>query len=334
MPAFLKATSFYLPERVLNNDQLNNEFPEWSAEKISQKTGIYERRIAAENEYSSNLGFRAAIKLFEEHAINPKSIDFILFCTQSPDYFLPTTACILQQKLGIPTSAGALDYNLGCSGFVYGLALAKGLLTAGIAKNILLITAETYSKFINNQDKSNRTIFGDAASASLIVADGKGAEICNFSLGTDGAGADNLIVKNGGMRYRNVEAKDVYGENGFEKNDSDLYMNGSEVFMFTSRAVPLLVNDTLQKNQLNLNDVDLFVFHQANQFMLDHIRKKLQIPAEKFFIYLRNCGNTVSSTIPIALYNALQGKRINKGNTVLLAGFGVGYSWGGVILKY
>lgn len=334
MPAFLKATSFHLPEKALKNDQLNSEFPEWSAEKISRKTGIYERRIAAENEYSSDLGFKAAIRLFNENAIDPKSIDFILFCTQSPDYFLPTTACILQQKLGIPTSAGALDYNLGCSGFVYGLALAKGLVTAGIAKNILLITAETYSKFINNQDKSNRTIFGDAASASLIVADNEGAEIGEFSLGTDGAGAENLIVKNGGMRYRNVEAKDIYGDNGFERNDSDLYMNGSEIFMFTSRAVPLLVNDTLLKNQLNLDDVDLFVFHQANQFMLDHIRKKLEIPPDKFFIYLRDCGNTVSSTIPIALYNAMTEKRINKGNTVLLAGFGVGYSWGGVILKY
>jgi 3-oxoacyl-[acyl-carrier-protein] synthase-3 len=334
MPAFLKATSFHLPEKILNNDQLNSEFPEWSAEKISQKTGIYERRIAAKGEYSSDLGFKAALKLFEENAIDPKSIDFILFCTQSPDYFLPTTACIMQQKLDIPTSAGALDYNLGCSGYVYGLALAKGLVTAGIAKNILLITAETYSKFINYQDKSNRTIFGDAASASLIVADSEGAEIGDFSLGTDGAGAENLIVKNGGMRYRNVEAKDIYGDNGFEKNDSDLYMNGSEIFMFTSRAVPLLVNDTLLKNQLNLDDIDLFVFHQANQFMLDHIRKKLQIPADKFFIHLRDCGNTVSSTIPIALNNAVAEKKINKGSTVLLAGFGVGYSWGGVILKY
>lgn len=335
MPAFLKATSFHLPGNILSNDQLNSEFPEWSAEKISQKTGIYERRIAAEDEYSSDLAIKAAIKLFEESAIDPKSIDFVLFCTQSPDYFLPTTACILQQKLGIPTSAGALDYNLGCSGFVYGLALAKGLVAAGIAKNILLITAETYSKFINHQDKSNRTIFGDAASASLIVADSdEGAEIGDFSLGTDGAGAENLIVKNGGMRYRNVEAKDIYGDNGFERNDGDLYMNGSEIFMFTSRAVPMLVNETLVKNQLNLDDIDLFVFHQANQFMLDHIRKKLQIPADKFFIYLRDCGNTVSSTIPIALYNAAAEKRINRGSTVLLAGFGVGYSWGGVILKY
>jgi len=335
MPAFLKATSFHLPENILSNDQLNSEFPEWSAEKISQKTGIYERRIAAKDEYSSDLAIKAAIKLFEENAIDPKLIDFVLLCTQSPDYFLPTTACILQQKLGIPTSAGALDYNLGCSGFVYGLALAKGLVVAGIAKNILLITAETYSKFINHQDKSNRTIFGDAASASLIVADSEeGAEVGDFSLGTDGAGAENLIVKNGGMRYRNVEAKDIYGDNGFERNDSDLYMNGSEIFMFTSRAVPTLVNETLLKNQLNLDDIDLFVFHQANQFMLDHIRKKLQIPADKFFIYLRDCGNTVSSTIPIALYNAMAEKRINKGSTVLLAGFGVGYSWGGVILKY
>ncbi|MDB5141274.1 MAG: ketoacyl-ACP synthase [Mucilaginibacter sp.] len=334
MPAFLKAVSYYLPEKILNNDQLNTEFPEWSAEKISQKTGIYERRISEENEYSSDLGFKAATKLFEEHTINPGSIDFILFCTQSPDYFLPTTACILQQRLDIPTSAGALDYNLGCSGYVYGLALAKGLITAGIAKNVLLITAETYSKFINNKDKSNRTIFGDAASASLIVDYNEGAEIYNFSLGSDGAGAENLIVKNGGMRYRNVVGKDIFGENGYERNDDNLYMKGSEIFIFTSKAVPLLVYDTLSKNQMNLDNIDLFVFHQANEFMLEHIRKKMQIPTDKFYISLRNCGNTVSSTIPIALHQAIKEKRINKNSTILLAGFGVGYSWGGVILKY
>lgn len=334
MPVFLNAISFYLPGYVLNNDQLNTEFPEWSAEKISQKTGIYERRIAEEDEYSSDLGLKAALKLFGEHNIDANGIDFILFCTQSPDYFLPTTACILQDKLGIPTSAGALDYNLGCSGYIYGLALAKGLVSAGICKNLLLITAETYSKFINQKDKSNRTIFGDAASASLISAKEVGGEIGDFALGTDGKGAENLIVKNGGMRNRAANGTDTYVEDVFSSNDDNLYMNGPEIFKFTAQAVPLLVKETLNKNGLELSDVDLFVFHQANQFMLEYIRKKIAIPADKFYIYLRNCGNTVSSTIPIALYNAMQEGKITTNTKVLLSGFGVGYSWGGTILKY
>lgn len=334
MQAYLKAISYYLPENVLNNEELNTQFPEWSADKISQKTGIYQRHIAGNDEFSSDLAFKAATKLFEEHAIEPSSIDFILLCTQSPDYFLPTTACILQEKLKIPTSAGALDYNLGCSGYVYGLALAKGLITAGIAKRILLITAETYSKFINDQDKSNRTIFGDAASASLIVVEPEGAEIGSFSLGTDGKGAENLIVKNGGMRNRNTGAENTYNEGSYQSNDDNLYMNGSEIFMFTSKAVPLLVADTLSKNNVVSDNIDLFVFHQANQFMLEHIRKKTDIPPEKFHIFLRDCGNTVSSTIPIALYEALKQGKVNKSNNVLIAGFGVGYSWGGTILKF
>jgi 3-oxoacyl-[acyl-carrier-protein] synthase-3 len=334
MQAYLNAIAFHLPEKVLDNNQLNTEFPEWSSDKISQKTGIYERRIAAEKEFSSDLGLNAALRLFDENNIDPGTIDFILFCTQSPDYFLPTTACILQDKLSIPSSAGALDYNLGCSGYVYGLAIAKGLLAAGIATRVLLITAETYSKFINFKDKSNRTLFGDAASASLISLDNDGGEILDFSLGTDGRGAENLIVKNGGMRYRHLESDDVIIDNTFESNNNNLYMNGPEIFRFTSQAVPVLVNDTLTKNKVFLEDIDLFIFHQANQFMLDYIRKKLSIPNEKFYIFLKNCGNTVSSTIPIALYNAVKEKKIKKNNLILLAGFGVGYSWGGTILKY
>lgn len=334
MLVFLNAIAFHLPENTLNNEQLNKEFPEWSADKISKKTGIYERKIAGENEFSSDLGVKAAIRLFNENNIDPKSIDFILFCTQSPDYFLPTTACLLQNTLGIPTSAGALDYNLGCSGYVYGLALAKGLITAGVARKVLLVTAETYSKFINFKDKSNRTIFGDAASASLISGHKEGAEIGDFALGTDGGGAENLMVKNGGMRYRNVKSEDVITEDGFVKNDDNLYMNGAEIFKFTSQAVPLLVSETLKKNNVDFNDIDLFVFHQANQYMLDYIRKKIDIPADKFHIFLEKCGNTVSSTIPIALHEAVAQDKIKGGSVVLLAGFGVGYSWGGTILRY
>ncbi|NDC40885.1 MAG: ketoacyl-ACP synthase III, partial [Chitinophagia bacterium] len=300
--AYIKAIAHYLPETVLDNGHLNEMFPEWSVEKISSKTGIYQRHISGEGEYSSDLAVKAAEKLFADGGIDRNTIDFILMCTQSPDYFLPTTACLLQERLHLPIKAGALDFNLGCSGYIYGLGLAKGLITAGIAKNILLITAETYSKFIHPKDKSNRTIFGDAAAATLVSTTGV-AEILDFELGTDGRGAENLIVKQGGVRYPVTETGDeeVADEFGNVNSDKYLYMNGSEIFNFTSEMVPALVNDTLAKHQLTVDDIALYVFHQANRFMLNHLRKKLKIPEEKFYLYLENCGNTVSSTIPIAL---------------------------------
>ncbi|QIL39196.1 ketoacyl-ACP synthase III [Pedobacter sp. HDW13] len=333
MEAHIKAISYFLPEQKLDNKKLNSLFPEWSVDKISAKTGIFERRITNEQTFSSDLGVKAAEKLFSEHDISPLEIDYILFCTQSPDYFLPTTACLVQDRLGIPTSAGALDYNLGCSGFVYGLGLAKGLILAEEATNVLLITAETYSKFIHPNDKSNRTIFGDAAAATLISNEPGIAKIGKSNVGTDGKGAENLIVKNGGLRNRQQNDREALtDEYGNTHHDDFLFMNGSEIFNFTSEMVPALVETTLKRNKLDTEDIDLYIFHQANKFMLNHLRKKIKIDENKFYYFLENCGNTVSSTIPIALYHAILDKRA-KGN-VLLAGFGVGYSWGGLILEF
>lgn len=332
--AYIKAISYYLPDGVLDNATLNADFPEWSADKISSKTGIYKRHIAAKDEFASDMGVTAAHKLFSEHNIAPTDIDFVLFCTQSPDYFLPTTACLVQERLGIPSTAGALDFNLGCSGYVYGLSLAKGLIAGGIASNVLLITSETYSKFIHPKDKSNRTIFGDGASATLISSERGFASIGNFQLGTDGKGANNLIVKNGGLKYPLTNENDVVDEYNNVNNDNYLYMNGSEIFNFTSEMVPPLVDGVLQKNDLVMDEVDLFILHQANQFMLTHLRKKMRIPEDKFYIYLQNCGNTVSSTIPIALAEAMKDGKLAHGKKAVLAGFGVGYSWGACLLNF
>ena len=197
--AYIKAISYYLPEKKLSNEDLIKDFPEWTIEKVALKIGVSVRHISGEQECASDLAFLAAKKIFKEYFINPEDIDFVLLCTQSPDYFLPTTACILQHKLGISTKAGALDFNLGCSGYIYGLSIAKGLICAGVASNILFLTSETYTKHLHPKDKSSRTIFGDGASATLISTEGF-AEIKNFSLGTDGSGAQNLIKKTGGLR--------------------------------------------------------------------------------------------------------------------------------------
>lgn len=336
MKAIIKAISYYLPEKTLTNEALIKEFPEWSVEKISDKTGIKERRVADPDVCSSDLGVLSCQNLFEEHNINPSEIQFLILCSQSPDYFLPTTACIMQEKLGIPRTAGALDFNLGCSGYVYGLSLAKGLIETGAVQNVLLVMAETYSKFINPKDKSVRTIFGDASAATLLVAEDCTTKepIGSFVFGTDGRGANNLIVKTGGMRNPIKTDSTTTDEFGNVHDENSLYMNGSEIFIFTLGIVPKTMKEVLEKANLKQEDIDLFVFHQANQYMLTELRKKLKITEEKFYIHLENCGNTVSATIPIALYHAMQEGKIKKGSKVLIMGFGVGYSWAGSLLQF
>ena len=331
MKVFVKNIAYYLPEQILTNEALTQEFPEWSVEKIMSKVGITRRHIASQHETATDMAISAAKKLFDA-GVDKRTIDYVLFCTQSPDYFLPTSACIIQDKLGLSKNVGALDFNQGCSGYIYGLSLAKGLICANIAKNVLLLTAETYTKHLHPKDKGNRTIFGDAASATLISTDGF-AEIGEFSLGTDGSGAENLIIKTGAARNPEKSGDINLDTDNNPVSPDYIYMDGSEIFAFTLEAVPDLVNKTLKKNNIEKDSVDLFIFHQANKYMLDFLRKKLKIDEEKFYFYMSEVGNTVSSTIPIVICEAMTSGDLKKGMTSLLAGFGVGYSWGGVILK-
>ncbi len=331
--AYIKAISYYLPQKILTNADLVAEFPEWSAEKVAQKVGVRSRHIAQKDETAGDMAEKAARKLFVEYGIAPTEIDFILLCTQSPDYFLPSTACLLQHKLGIPQTAGALDFNLGCSGAVYGLALAKGLIEAGIAGDVLLLTAETYSKYLHPQDKSNRSIFGDGAAACLVSSQGF-AEIGNFALGTDGSGAQNLILATGAARQPQPSHRVTTDEEGHLRRDDFLYMNGGAVFNFTLDVVPPLINDILRRNNMKSDDVDLYLFHQANKFMLNTLRKVCSIPKDKFYVDLENVGNTVSSTIFIGLKDCMDKGRIVPGAKVMVAGFGVGLSWAGTVFTF
>lgn len=331
--AYIKGISYYLPERVVTNEELVNEFPEWSVDKVAAKVGVNARHIAAENETAGDMAEKAALKLFQEYNISPKEIDFVMLCTQSPDYFLPSTACILQHKLGIPTTAGAFDYNLGCSGCIYGLAMAKGLIAVGIASNVLLLTAETYNKYLHPSDKSNRSIFGDGAAACLISTEGF-AEIGEFSLGTDGSGADKLIVKTGAARCKKATGMYDVDDEGHTRYDDYLYMDGGGIFNFTLDAVPAMMKDILSKNKMTADDVDYYVFHQANKFMLNTIRKVCTLPKNKFYVNLEKTGNTVSSTVMIALKQCLEAGTIHEGTKVMVSGFGVGLSWGGTILRF
>jgi len=325
--AAVRAVEYYLPEGVLTNDELARALPGWPAGKIADKTGIVERRIAAAGECASDLAVAAARKLFAVGACRPEEVDFLLFCTQSPDYFLPTTACLLQDRLGLPTRAGALDFNLGCSGFIYGLSLAKGLVETGQAANVLLLTSDTYSKFLDPGDRGVRALFGDGAAATLVQGrrdrpPGDLPWVGPFVFGTDGKGAENLIVPAGGLR-RPAEGRAL----------GHLYMNGPEIFTFALRVVPQAVGELLARAGLAIDDVDLFVFHQANRYMLEHLRDKLKVPPEKFVLALGHCGNTVSSTIPIALAEAAGRGLLPPGALVMLVGFGVGYSWGATLIR-
>ena len=333
MKAYIRGISYYLPEQILTNEELTKEFPEWDVDKVYNKVGVKERHISAPDETAGDMAEKAALRLFAEYGISPSEIDFVLLCTQSPDHFLPSTACILQHRLGIPTSAGAYDYDLGCSGCIYGMATAKGLLAAGLAKNVLLLTAETYTKYLHPQDKSNRSIFGDGAAACLISKEKGFAEIGDFVFGTDGSGAENLMVKSFGARQRNATGVESTDDDGHVRRDDYLYMNGSAIFNFTLDAVPAMMKDLLKKSGLEKSDVDYFIFHQANRFMLNTIRKVCGIDKDKFYLNLEHTGNTVSPTILIGLKDCIENGTISTGMKVMACGFGVGLSYAATILS-
>lgn len=331
--AAVKAISVYLPEGVLDNAELVRQFGTWTENKIYGKTGVSERRVVGD-EKVSDLAAAAGERLFEEHGIDRGSIDFLLLCTECPDYFLPATACIVQNRLGLRKDAGALDYNLGCSGFIYGLALAKGLVLGGVARRVLLITAETITRTIHPQDKSTRTLFGDAAAATLVEASAERG-IGEFVLGTDGSGAERLIIPAGAWARPSspetrVETKNKWGN---VRTPENLYMDGPEILKFSMEVAPGCMNDTLERNGTSLEGLRLVVLHQASHMMLVKLREVLAIPEEKFVFNIEKYGNTVSSTIPIALYDSMQSGRLGKGDSVLVMGFGVGLSWGGTVLR-
>lgn len=328
--AAIRAITYHLPDEKVTNDDLAAIFPDWSPEKIMEKTGIRARHIAGPDQCSSDLGVAAAEKLFATGVCRPEEVDFLLFCTQTPDYVMPSTACLAHHRLALRSDCGAADLGLGCSGWVYGLAMAKSMIESLGLRNVLLITAETYSKIMHPRDRSVRTLFGDAAAATLVSAvESEEPYLGPFVFGTDGAGAPHFIVPAGGSRLRSsAETRvAVADKSGNERSLDDIHMNGPEVFSFTLKAVPQAVTALLQRASLAEEDVDHYVLHQANRFMLDRLRDKMRIDPARFCLDMEDCGNTVSSTIPIALDRSRKDGRIQPGDRVMCVGFGVGYSW-------
>lgn len=329
MNAYIKAISYYLPEKTFSNEDFFEEFPDTlSGIDNLLKIGVNKRHIIPSNQTASDIGVICATDFFTEHNVSPSKIDFLLFCSLELDYYTPATACTIHQKLNLSKNCGVLDFNHGCSGYVYGLSIAKGFIESAGMKNVLLITSSSLTKKIHRKDKSSRFVFGDGAAATLISArESKG--IGDFIFGTDGTGADKIIVKDGGGKYPISETSftDFSDEYGNITNNASFYMNGTGVFLFGIKMVPKVVQELLEKENKTIRDIDLFIFHQANLFLINTICAKLNIPEQKVFNFMESLGNTVSSTIPIALYEAMKCGKAKKGDLILLVGFGVGLSW-------
>jgi 3-oxoacyl-[acyl-carrier-protein] synthase-3 len=320
--------STYFPAFTLDNKQLSSEF-NTSAEEIFKKTGINKRYVSAPGEIASDLAFKAAENLFSETGIDKNNIDFLIFCSEGFDYIAPASSCILQHRLGLPTKTGCIDLPYGCSGYVYGLMLASGLLESGAAKTILFLTADIPTKVLQANDLELRSVFSDIGTASLLRL-GKTKKPTQFQYGTDGNGAMDLYVERSG--FRNPITQDFITVTQLPVGK--MLMNGTNVFLFAIKRVPSLIKDILEKNKTDIDSIDLFIFHQANAYMLEILRKKIKIPKEKFYVNIDAYGNSVSSSIPVALQEAEQKGILKKGMKILLAGFGIGNSWNATIIKY
>lgn len=324
--ACIKAIATYLPPAVGSND---GEEP-----KFIKKLGIRSRHLAGPQESAGDLAFEAAENLFRRYGIKREETDFILLCVQHPDYQMPTTACELQSRLGIPNSCGALDYSLGCSGYSYGLAMAKGLMETGMAEKVLLLTSSVYLKYINKEDHACYPLFGDGATATyLTMEEGEEPFLHSFVFGTDGSRYDKIIIPVGGSRHMPRETPEVFetDERGNTHSNYEVAMDGTAITYFTLREVPPLVDAVLEKAGLTREELDYCVFHQANKFMLEYVRKKCRLMEVPFHNHIEDIGNTVSGTIPFGLEEILREHDPGELRRVLLAGFGVGLSWAGCV---
>jgi len=333
--AQIRAIAYCLPDHVETNEDLQRENPDWQMDRLYEKSGIGSRHIAAPDETASDLAFRAAQRLFEKPGVVPEEIDSLIFCTQSPDHYLPSAACVLQDRLRLGKHVGAFDFNLGCSGYVYGLYMAKCFVECGQARSVLLLAADTYSKYIHPRDRTVRTLFGDGASATLVGrSDAPG--LGEFVLGTDGSGAKNLIVPSGCLRLPRspataVEATD---NSGCTRSQDTLFMDGAAIFTFAITVVPRTIQALLTKANLKPEDVDWYVYHQANKFMLEHLAQKSRVPRDRMVLSMEDVGNVVSASIPIAVQRYVEAGKIRAGHKILMVGFGVGYSWGACLATW
>jgi 3-oxoacyl-[acyl-carrier-protein] synthase III len=332
--AYIAGIDYALPSRRVSNTMLAELHPAWQMDQVVLRTGVHERAWCDENETALDLAEAACRTVLTRLNWTAGDVDAVLFCTQSPDHIMPPNACLLQARLGLTKSVAALDFSLACSGFVYGLYLAKALIESGAAHRVLLVTAETYSKWMYPEDRGPVTLFGDGAAATLIASGRRG--IGSLALGTDGGGAGSFLIPAGGARQPiTADTRQPQTDpSGNIRTAENIYMNGGAVLDFVKKEIPSFVRMLLGQANSSLDLIDLVIFHQASQVTLEHLNRALHIPPEKQFSNLANVGNTVSASIPMALRDAeLQGV-LKADMQLLIVGFGVGLSWGGGLLTW
>lgn len=330
------AVDYTLGSETVTHEELEERFGVEAMKKVFSGTGIRSRRVAAKGVCGSDLAFESAHRLMHERAVDPASIDLLIHCTQSPDYFMPTTACLLHARLGLKKECAAFDINLGCSQYVYALSVAHGMIVSGTATRALVLTGDTMSHTVHPKDRSIVPLMGDGGSATLIGEVPEGQGFLGFELGTDGTGSQYLMIPAGGYRIPVTAetAEEVADAEGNVRTQQNLYMNGAAVFHFAITVVPKTVATILAKLHLTMADIDLFLFHQANQYMLDYLVKKLRIPVEKTHFHLAEIGNTSGSTMPTVLADAYRVGKIKPGAKILAVVFGVGLSWGATVMTW
>jgi 3-oxoacyl-[acyl-carrier-protein] synthase-3 len=332
--AKIVAIETHVPERVVTNAELDARHPAWKVAEVARRTGIESRRWAAPGETALDLAEKACERLLERTGTPPEAIDALLFCTQTPDHAIPANSCLLQARLKLPRHVAALDFPHACSGYLYGLYLAKALVESGAAKTVLLVTAETYSKLISAEDRGTATLFGDGAAATLITA-GE-ASIGRVFVGTDGSAPEVFSVPAGGARTPRSARTSVLetDESGNLRSAEHICMDGGGILAFVQRDITMFIREKLDELGLTIDDLDLVVFHQASKTVLDFLKARLAVPAEKLVVNLAELGNTVSASIPMALRAAELDGRLRPGMEVLIAGFGAGLSWGACVITW
>ena len=323
-----------VPKRVINNYEYTEHFPIDDVKEVVDKIGIFERRFTDENTTASDLCFAAADKLLNDLDVDRSEVDALIFVSQTPDYRMPATAVILQDRLDLPSSTMAFDMNLGCSAFVYGLSVIYALMEKSGLKKALLLDGETRSKVYSPKDRMTAFIFGDGGVAALIERDKKYGD-SYFSLNSDGSRESLIKIEGGG--YRNMSSVEtikekVIDEHGNVRTDEQGYMNGADVFNFVIREIPKDVKRILNYSNKEKETFDYFIFHQANKFMNSYLAKKLKLPKEKVPFTINKYGNTSSVSIPLTIVSELRGKTDGE-KEVFLSGFGVGLSWANAVLK-
>jgi 3-oxoacyl-[acyl-carrier-protein] synthase-3 len=308
----------YVPERVMTNDDLS-ELVETSDEWITERTGIKERRIADSSQAASDLALPAARQALEAARLEAADVELVVVATVTPDMFFPSTGSLLASALGADDAA-AYDLSAGCTGFMYAIAQAYGALAGGLTQNALVVGSETLSKIVNWHDRSTCVLFGDGAGAVVIERVPEGGFL-GFELGSDGEGGKDLAVPAGGSRRPPTEQT-------VQQDLHFLQMNGREVYKFATRVLVSSAEKLLEECGLTVDDIDLYIPHQANKRIIDHAARNLGIPEEKVFVNLQKYGNTSSASIPLCLAEAVAGGRLTKGTRVLMTGMGAGLTWG------